>query len=117
MEYAWGQKSAVSVSAGAGAYCEGLDRRRVDPRILQLARSRGHGQHTREAIDAVFPMNGVLEPVQVADSSVEWVLLPHMVLDWLQAEVPRKFRQLFGAKEEGLADWWHGLLSSESGRE
>eukprot|EP00974_Lingulodinium_polyedra_P050858 4891581-Lingulodinium_polyedra.AAC.1 len=28
MEYAWGEKTAVSVSADAGAYVEGNDRRR-----------------------------------------------------------------------------------------
>ena len=47
-----------------------------------------HGQRSREVIDHVFPMNGVLEPLQVADSSVEWVMLPHVVFDWLQTHVP-----------------------------
>ena len=48
----------------------------------------------------------------VPESSVEWVLLPHEKLAWLQTACPRMFIIHAGAKEGGVQDWWEGLRSS-----
>ena len=53
----------------------------------------------------------------VPESSVEWVLLPHETLAWLQTACPRMFSIHAGAKEGGVQDWWEGLRSSQSGKE
>lgn len=116
-EYAWGDKSAVSVSADAGAYVEGTERRRVDPRILRLAQTRSHGQRSRQVIDSILPMDGVLQTLRVPDSAVEHVLLPRTSFDWLQDNHPRRFEVHFGAKEGGVSDWWASLASSTQGQE
>ena len=72
-----------------------------------------HGQRSRQVIEGLLPRDGVMEALQVPDSSVEWVLLPHVFFEWMQTQAPRRFRQIFGARAEGVSDWWDRLVSNE----
>ena len=116
MEWAWGSKSASSVSADARAYCEDQGRRNVDHNIQLLDRARGNGSRAQLILENVLPMGGVLEPDRLESSAVEWVLQPHVVLEWLQQHCAAKFRVHFGAEEEGVLSFWTKLRLTTSGQ-
>ena len=101
------------------AYASSLDHQndRLDKRIQRLANTRPNLQNAERVMESILPVKGMMEPHHVPESSVEWVLLPHETLAWLQTAYPRMFSIHAGAKEGGVQDWWEGLRSSPSGQE
>ena len=116
-DWAWGKKSASDVVRDA--YASSLDHQndRLDKRIQRLANTRPNLQNAERVMESILPLQGMMEPHHVPQSSVEWVLLPHETLAWLQTAYPKRFSIHAGAKEGGVQDWWEGLRSSQSGKE
>ena len=115
-EWAWGGKSAASVAEDAYALIQGRRPQDVHRHVGRLARARGHGQNAQLVLMDALPMSGIFDPIQVPESSVQWVLPPEAVLDWVQDHHPRRFKMHFGATDNGIQDFWDGLMSTPSGR-
>ena len=117
MEWAWGAKSAASMAEDAYAYCEGSDRRVVDRRIQRLAKTKGRGDNAQRLVVGLLPMDGILEPLHIPESSVEWVLLPEVTFQWMQTCCPKRFQLHFGAEEDRVLSFWESLSRSPAGVE
>ena len=101
----------------AYAYCEGHDRQRIDSSIRRLANTRGRGDHAQRLVLGLMPMEGIMEPMHIPDSSVEWILLPEMTFHWLQSQCPRRFELHLGADENRVFSFWEALSQSPAGVE
>ena len=91
--------------------------RHPDARVQRLAKTFHSIQNAHRVVEDVCPLEGVLEPVEVTDSCVQWVLPPFNTLHWLVSTNPRLARIHLGTKEGGVQDFWEGLKASSAGQE
>jgi len=112
--WSWGGHSASDVVRNAQAFVRDGHR---DPTIERIARSGSHLGNAERALRAIVPLDETCNVTHVAESSVEYLLLPHEMFGWIQATSPRLFRIHLGAKEGGVQTWWENLRSSQSGRD
>ena len=68
-------------------------------------------------VEGILPIGNMPAPKQVRDSMVEWIVLPHEMMGWLQDTSPAKFEKRLGGKPSGIANWWAELQAQPKGRE
>ena len=101
----------------AHAYTIGLKAVKNHPLIERLAQTWPNLQNAEKKLESLIPWSDAVDPHHVPDSSIEWVIKPYDMFHWLRRSHPRKFRIHLGATNEGVQDWWEGLLASPSGEE
>ena len=97
--WAWGQRSATALARDADAYRE--CHTRIDPRILQLSKAKTNPGNAERVVEGLVSLGTDLEPIYLEQSSVEWVLLPETMFEWLETKCPRQFRVHMGASPSG----------------
>eukprot|EP00974_Lingulodinium_polyedra_P050053 4813753-Lingulodinium_polyedra.AAC.2 len=117
LEWAWGKASASDVVRRAHAFVEDIGSRGVDERVLRLARTASNLGNAERVVSSVAPLDGMPDPIEIPGSSVQWVLEPFVLFQWMKATVMQKFVTHLGATPGGLEDWWAKLQSTPAGRD
>ena len=89
----------------------------MDPRVARLSNTSFNLQNATKVVEDICPLAGVLEPMEIKNSSVQWVLPPFNTFHWLLSTNPRMAKIHLGTKDGGVQDFWEGLKASNVGQE
>lgn len=108
--WAWGRIAAADVVRNAESAVRDGGAAIADSRVSRLARGVHNLGNAERLVEAVLPVTDLCEPVVVPDSSIQCVLLPHLVLPWLQSTNAARFRAHLGGEEGLVQDFWEKFL-------
>jgi len=111
--WAWGHSRASEVFRSAKAFRQDGHR---DAFVTTFLKGCGReGENAERALKSMLP-GGQCETVEVANSSVGTLILPHTMLKWLHVTNSMKAMQVLGAEADGIATWWTSFRSTEDGQ-
>ena len=108
--WAWGHIAAADVVRNAHSAVQDHGAAIADSRVHRLARSVRHLGNAERVVEAVLPVNDMCEADEVPDSSIQCVLLPHLLLPWLLSKNETRFRAHLGGDECLVQDFWQNFL-------
>lgn len=115
--WAWGNVPASEMVREAHAYVQDHGRQQVDTNIMKLARTHSSMQNAERVVESILPLDGMPEPMRLADSIIDSVLLPFDLFRWLRITSPAKFETHLGAKAGGVEEWWARFKAQPKGQE
>ena len=109
--YCWGSIAAAQVVRNADAKVQGDSRRNLRPDrcIQRLANSIRNLGNAERLVNSLMPQSLFPQRLAVPDSLIEIVMPPYAMFHWLRELNPAKFHICFGAKPDGLEQWWQDL--------
>ena len=103
--WAWGNSGAVDVVRNAKNSFEGGTKDEVARRLARWCDNPGNAERVVESVVEGW-VNCMPGPIAIHDSQIVYVLLPFDMVMSLQKASPNKFRTRFGAKDNGIQQFW-----------
>ena len=86
--WAWGNVPASELVREAHAYVHDHGQQKVDSSIMRLARAHSSIQNAERVVEGILPLEGMPEPIRLADSIIDTILLPFDLFRWLKVANP-----------------------------